>query len=66
VQDLSSSSPEVARFTRRVAFHEEPAVVAELERLAAAWGHSTASELRSAVRYWLEQHASNGDEQGAD
>ncbi len=64
--EVSSSRSEVARFTRRVAFHEEPAVVAELERLAASWGHSMASEVRSAIRFWIEQHARDDGEQAAD
>lgn len=42
------------RFSRRVAFMEQPEVVALMEELAVENGRSLASEIRVALRYWLK------------
>jgi hypothetical protein len=54
-------SEDVRRFTRRVTFHERPSIVAGLQKLAEARGHSLASEIRNALRYWIQV---NGDDEG--
>jgi hypothetical protein len=43
------------RFSRRVVLHEEPAVVAEVERLAIERGRSVGAEIRAAIREHLAE-----------
>jgi hypothetical protein len=45
----------VAKFTARLVIHEDPAIVAEIERLADEARTSTASVVRSAVRAYLRR-----------
>jgi hypothetical protein len=54
--DLTLSTPEVARFTRRLTVLEEPAIAARLEELARQRGYSLGAEIRHALRFWLQQH----------
>jgi predicted DNA-binding protein len=55
-QESTAQGGQVARFVRRVAFHEEPEVLQRLEELAHDNGRSLAAELRGAIRYWLDCH----------
>lgn len=55
-QESAAQGGQVARFVRRVSFHEEPEVLQQLEELAHDNGRSVASEIRGAVRYWLDCH----------
>jgi len=48
-----------AQLTRRIALYERPEIVDELERVAAAAGHSMSAQIRQAIRESLR-----GDEQG--
>jgi hypothetical protein len=49
----TSEGAEVAKFTKRIVVLEEPRVAVRMEELARASGHSTAAEVRGAIRWWI-------------
>jgi len=56
MQDLRRPEAEARRFVRRFTFFEEPAVLEQVERYARESGRSTASEIRAALRWWIDGH----------
>jgi hypothetical protein len=61
VSELSSSPPEVARFSRRLQIHEDPAVIEKLQEYALDSGRSVAAEVRAALRWWIRGHDEEDD-----
>jgi hypothetical protein len=57
----SGSEAEGRRFVRRFSFFEEPVVLEQLERYAMEAGRSTASEIRAALRWWIQGHEDDDD-----